>query len=52
MVIELRSKLRTAADALAVGGFLILLLTIWPFWLILGRYFSDAFPARSFSNHG
>jgi hypothetical protein len=51
VVIQLRSKLRTAADALAVGGFLILLLTIWPFWLVLGRYLPVPLPTRSFSNH-
>jgi len=46
----LQSGLRTAAGALAVGAFLMLWLTVWPFWLVRSHYWT--LPSRSASRHG
>ena len=45
-------KLLTASGAMAVGGFLVLWLAIWPFWLVATHYLPARFPARSSSTHG
>jgi glucose dehydrogenase len=46
----LQARLRTAADAVAVGAFLMLWLTVWPFWLVRSHYWT--LPSRSSSRHG
>lgn len=50
MLSAFRPKIRTAANVLAVGGFLTLWLAVWPFWLVLHRYLPAHFPARSLSS--
>ena len=49
MLSTLYLKLRTAAGAMAVGGFLVLWLAIWPFWLVATHYLPARFPARTSS---
>ena len=43
-----RIRLRTGAGALAVGGFLLLWLAIWPFWRVFNHYIPA--PAKTASN--
>jgi hypothetical protein len=43
-----RTRLCTGAGALAVGGFLILWLPIWPFWRVLNHYIPA--PSKTAAN--
>lgn len=45
MLCALGLKLRSVLGGFALGGFLLLWLTVWPFWLLFNRYLPlPAFP--------
>ena len=42
MLTTYMNRLRTAAGALALGGFLLIWLTVWPLWLVRNHYLAGA----------